>query len=137
MRLFWNNKDGGPKSHVYVYGLEIKSLFSVLVIRFEPGTRNAYHTHAFNSLSWLLKGILIEDHRSSDVHCVPNRETYRRSIRPILTLRDTFHKVFSVGRSYAFSLRGPWARTWKEYAPREFNNGWRETTLTHGRKVVG
>mgnify|MGYP001575993171 CR=1 FL=1 len=57
MKLFYYGKDGGPESHVWGFWLiEAKSLFSIVLLRFENGTREAYHSHAFNSLSWVLRG---------------------------------------------------------------------------------
>ena len=128
MKLFQLSKDGGPESKVWGYFLcEIKPLFSIVLLRFEDGSRDAYHDHAFNAVSWVLKGKLREETISPE----PEENVYEPSIRPVITLRDTFHKVTSYGRTWVLSLRGPWADQWHEYA-----NG-KEMTLTNGRKVVG
>lgn len=120
MKFF--GKDGGPESTVWGYFLEFKRLFTVAVLRFDGASREAHHSHAFNSISWLFKGKLIEQHLDGTT------EVHRPGLRPIITRRSTFHKVDSVGRSWVLTFRGPWARTWQEYI-----NG-RFVTLTHGRK---
>ena len=125
MKIFNVSKDGGRYSNVWGYWLiEIKSLFSVAFLRFEHGTREAYHSHAFNCISWVLKGKLEEIHKDGRV------KWHTPSLRPIITKRDTFHKVFSHGRTFVFTLRGPWHNLWKE------NINGQEITLTHGRKIV-
>ena len=55
MKLCYVGKDGGPESTVWGFWLiEIKKLFSVALLCFENGSREAFHTHAFNSVSWVL-----------------------------------------------------------------------------------
>jgi len=127
MKFFKWAKDGGPDSTVAgLYFIEVKSLFSVVLLRFNPGSRNAYHSHAFNSTSWLLSGKLWEKNRNAgDNH-------YGPSWSPIRTQRETFHKVISIGRSWALSFRGPWDETWNEYLPAQDQH----VTLTNGRKEV-
>lgn len=123
-----SKKDGGPLSTVWAtFFPEWKKLFTVGLLRFEDGSREAYHSHAFNSISWLLKGQLIEDRIDG---CKGKLTTFLPSLKPIITTRDNMHKVSSAGRSWVFTLRGPWADTWKEYTP----DG--PVTLTHGRKEI-
>jgi hypothetical protein len=51
MKFLSKCKDGGPESPVTAYVLvEIKSLFSVMLLHFS-GTREAFHSHAFNALT--------------------------------------------------------------------------------------
>lgn len=125
MKFFSVGKDGGPESSVTGYWLvEIKWLFSIVVLRFDGPSRDAYHDHAFNSVSWLLRGRLIEtmlDGRIND---------YLASFWPIVTLRSCNHKVDSDGVSWVLSFRGPWRSTWKETRA----DG--EHVLTHGRIEV-
>lgn len=127
MKNLMFTKDGGPESKVWgLYLIEIKSLLSVVLLRFEDGSREAYHNHAFNALSWVLKGRLREEQRNGCVrHFLP-------SLRPIFTGRENFHQVRSTGRTWVLSFRGPWRDRWNEYLPAEG----RVITLTHGRKIV-
>jgi hypothetical protein len=126
MKIFAKMKDGGPESTSHGYWLvESKRLLSVLFLRFDHKSRDAFHTHAFNSISWLLKGKLVETMVDGAVN------VYTPSWKPIITKRSTFHKVDSVGVSWAFSLRGPWVSRWNE---RLSDGTFR--TLTNGRKVV-
>lgn len=129
MKLFYRGKDGGPESHVWGYWLiEWKPVISIALLRLEDGTREAYHSHAFNAISWLLTGKLVEYYQDN----ANWPTTYWPSLIPIITKRDTFHKVKSVGRSWALTIRGPWATTWHEYLPAED----RHRILTSGRQEV-
>ena len=127
MKFFRKAKDGGPKSTVTGYWLaEIKSLFSVVLLRFDDGSRDEYHSHAFGSVNWVLKGKVCEHHITGETL------DHLPSLRPVITRRTTFHRVVSRGTTWVLSFRGPWSRTWSEWSPRT-----REyTTLRHGRKVV-
>lgn len=135
MKLFKLMKDGGKESRVWGFFLaEIKSLFSVVLLRFADGSREAYHSHAFNSISWVLKGKLTEnrrfDHSSSLTEW--KMTEFRPSLKPIITTRDNMHKVVSTGNTYVLSFRGPWTNTWKEFLPGPQT----VVTLTHGRKEL-
>lgn len=126
MKLLYHGTDGGKCSTVWGYWLvELKRLFSIVLLRFAPGSRDAHHSHAFNSVSWVLRGKLIERHLGGDV------EIHVPSWRPIVTRRTTFHKVTSIGTTWVFSLRGPWARTWQEHT-----DGEGTYTLASGRVRV-
>ncbi len=127
MKLFSYGKDGGDESTVWGFWLaEIKSLFSIVVLCFEDGSRDAFHSHAFHSISWVLSGRLVEQHLSG------RGNVHGASWRPVVTYRDTFHKVKSEGRSWVLSFRGPWSRTWEEFRPGEQ----RFVTLQSGRTEV-
>jgi len=121
-------KDGGEESRVWGYWLvEIKSLFSIVLLRFEDGSRDAYHNHAFHAFSWVLKGKLKEEHMDK-----PYNYIYP-SWKPFITTRSCFHKVTSYGRTWALTFRGPWSKTWREYHPQDD----KFIILSGGRKIVG
>lgn len=123
-----SGKDGGPESRVFGFWLfRWKRLCTIALLRFEDGTRDAFHSHAFNSVSWVLKGKLHEDHFEGG-----HSQVHKPGPIPILTKRDTFHRVTSIGRTYVLTFRGPWAKTWNEYIPLTRKH----VTLTHGRKVL-
>lgn len=123
MKLFAKRKDGGPESTVTGYWLfEIKKLASVALLKFADGSRDAFHSHAFDSLNWVLSGRVVEKHLDGRV------VEHRPSPWPVLTRRETFHKVVSRGTTWVLSLRGPWSDRWKEFV-----RG-RLVTLTHGRR---
>src|SRR5581483_2946273 len=117
MKLFFKGKDGGVESTVWGYWLiEAKSLFSVAILKFVGKSREAFHTHAFDSISWVLKGQLTE-HVADDsfgLH-VEKTNIYRPSLIPVITKRNTFHKVDSDGTTIVLTLRGPWKTYWREY----------------------
>lgn len=127
MKFFSKAKDGGLKSTVTGYWLcEIKSLFSVVLLKFADGSRDEYHDHAFNSLNWILSGKVIEQ-------CIDlSGHEYTPSIKPIFTPRQRSHRVVSKGTTWVFSVRGPWSKYWHEYN----SDTGRITKLTHGRKIV-
>lgn len=128
MKFFTKRKDGGAESTVTGWWLiEAKSLFSVCLLRFDGRSREAFHTHAFNCLSWVISGDLMETFIDGTAAYHP------ASWRPFVTLRTHFHKVSSItGRTWVLTFRGPWARRWEEYLPAtdEF------VTLTDGRVVL-
>lgn len=123
-------KDGGPESKVFGFWLiRIKALFTIALLRFEHGSRDAYHSHAFNCVSWVLRGQLFERFYDG---------SWRRhyaGFRPIVTRRDDCHKVTSIGRTWVLTFRGPWACDWVERVPRA-DGSYKRLVLTHGRKVV-
>jgi predicted metal-dependent enzyme (double-stranded beta helix superfamily) len=127
MKFFRTAKDGGEKSHVTgFFFIELKPLFSIVLLHFRNGTREAYHNHAFNALTWVLKGEFEEQMLKG------HKRRYTPSFKPKLTRRSSFHKVFSIGDTYALSFRGPWKKQWQEYS----TETGKITVLTHGRKVV-
>lgn len=127
MKILSYGKDGGKDSVVWGFWLiEIKPLFSITLLCFEDGSREAYHSHAFNSISWVIKGRLEERILDGPIR------KYTPSPRPLFTYRDTFHKVFSFGRTWVLTFRGPWKKTWKEFLPETKE----VVTLTNGRKIL-
>jgi hypothetical protein len=123
--LHFGSKDGGPESHVYMYGIECKRLASALVLRFEDGSREAYHSHAFNAISTVLKGWLSE-------HFVGGAVCVHEVGDLVYTSRACTHMVHSSGRTWVLSFRGPWRDTWVDIDVATM----RSTTLTHGRQEV-
>lgn len=131
MKLLSVSKDGGAESSVWAYWLfEVKSVASVALLRFEGASRDAYHSHAFDCVSGVLRGVLREHTLAPE----DDTNLYQASLRPIVTLRETFHKVDSLrkdGPTWVLTFRGPWANRWREWSLARGHE-----TLTHGRKVV-
>ena len=125
MKFFKRGPDGGEGSGVTaLYLVEIKSLFTVAILRFEGESRRAYHNHAFNALTLWLRGRVVEELRDGDIN-------YFRPGNVKYTPRTCFHKVHVHGTPvWALSFRGPWSKTWQE--DREGS----VVTLTHGRVVL-
>lgn len=127
MRLFQKVKDGGPDSPVDAYVLiEIKSLFSIMLLKFNKGGREVYHNHAFNALTWFICGEMYEQELDHEYALYK----YKRSLIPKLTPRSNMHRVRALKDSWALTLRGRWKNTWLEW------NGIRYVKLTHGRREV-
>lgn len=126
MRILQKTKDGGPESNVDAYFLfESKRFGSVALLRFNKGCRAAYHTHAFNALTWFLKGNMVEEPRNK------RRVRYFRSWFPKVTKREDNHRVLVAETSWAFTIRGSWKNTWTEDTPEG-----KHTVFTHGRKEM-
>ena len=129
MKILTWRKDGGPESKVSgFFFIEWKRVFTVVLLKFGEGSRNAYHNHAFSAVSWMLSGRLDEHRLDNPWHA----DKYEPSFRPIWTPRIRFHKVVSTGTSWVLSFRGPWAKEWREWRPDER----RFVTFTHGRREV-
>lgn len=135
IKLFEKCKDGGPVSTVDGYFLiEVKNLFSIVLLRFGKGSRSKYHTHAFNALTWFIKGDMCEEKvllQSVTDYRLQSKK-YRASVLPKLTKRNNLHKVWANKVSWALSLRGPWTDRWLEFDREALEY----TVLTHGRKVI-
>lgn len=125
-RFFYKKPDGGIDSGVTGYFLiEWKILFSIGILHFKKGTREAFHNHAFNALTFWLKG------RVTELKYPIGRAEFSAGLKPKFTPRSNCHKIIAHDDVYALTLRGPWVDYWFEV-----KNG-KYITLTHGRKVVG
>jgi hypothetical protein len=117
-------KDGGKESHVTGWFFEIKRLFTVALLRFDPGTREDYHDHAFDCVSLIVgPGFLEEKFLGGDIRL-------HKAGKVLVTRRHHFHKVYSHGTTWVLTVSGPWRQTWHEQV------GGKVITLTFGRKVV-
>jgi hypothetical protein len=129
VKLLWNDKDGGPDSKVWCWGIESKRFGSVLFLKFGAGSREAWHSHAFNAISWVLSGAGLKEIELGLSR--PRVTLYHPSITPVHTYRETFHQVHGLSEAtWVLSFRGPWMDEWREH------NEHGAQTLTHGRKVV-
>lgn len=125
MKLFRKSHDGGKDSGVTGYFIvELKSFFSIVILRFSKGTRDAYHSHAFNAFTFWLKGS-IKEHDP----LLPKPEIYKTG-QFKYTPRNKMHMVEAMETTWAISIRGPWKESWYE-----LKNG-KIIELTHGRNVV-
>ena len=124
-RVFYTKPDGGKDSGVKAFFLiEWKILFSIGILRFNEGTREAYHSHAFNALTWWLSGSVTEIKKDG------TEKDFAPSFKPKYTSRDNCHKVKAHRKTFALTLRGRWKDTWKEYKEGKV------LTLTHGRLIL-
>lgn len=134
MRILEKCKDGGKDSPVDAYFLiEIKSLFSIAILKFNKGSREEFHTHAFDALTWFIKGDIIEEGMLEVSGAFwPKYTPYKRSLLPKVTTKDNLHRVIAHEDSWCLTIRGKWQDTWTEYN----QNTVTTTTLTHNRVVV-
>lgn len=124
MKFLSKSHDGGKDSGVTGFFLvEIKSMFSIVLLKFNKGTREAYHNHAFNALTIWLKGSVLE-------HLLDGTILQWKAGDFKYTPRENFHKVESLSDTWALCFRGPWLDRWNE--SRKGNL----VTLTHGRKEI-
>lgn len=127
MKLFAKAPDGGAGSGVTgFYLVEIKSLFSIVLLRFSKGSREAFHSHAFNAWTvWLRGEVRVRE------YFLPTSMFLRwRAGQIKFTPRNCFHKIEGGRTAWALTFRGPWADRWQE------SRRGRLVTLTHGRKEV-
>jgi hypothetical protein len=123
-KIFYKKFDGGKESGVTGYFLiEWKPVFSIGLLHFKEGSREAYHNHAFSAITWFLKGRVTEEKLDG------TKKDFSASIIPKYTPYTCFHKVIAHVDTWALTFRGPWFNTWHEYRPKEN----RFVTLTHGR----
>lgn len=135
MKWWFKAKDGGPESKVTGYWLvEWKRVFSIVLLRFDSGSREIYHTHAFNACSWVLCGRVYEYHLSGLSKTFQLQfNVLKPSLLPVITLRTRLHKVFGIApKTWILSFRGPWSSTWTEYDIYSDET----TVLGHGRQVL-
>lgn len=124
--FFSKAKDGGHNSPVDAYFLiEWKGLFSVALLKFNKGTRENFHTHAFDAYTWFLKGDLVEEDVDGTLY------NYSRQFKPKLTKKGKNHRVVAKEDSWCFTLRGAWQDEWTEYNRKDDVT----TVFTHGRVV--
>lgn len=124
MRLFEKSHDGGENSGVTGYFLiELKALFSIVLIKFEKGSREAFHNHAFDAITFWLKGSVLEKH-------LDGRELVWKAGQVKWTPRECFHKVEVQKTAWALCIRGPWQKQWNEVRKDRF------ITLENGRKEI-
>lgn len=119
--------DGGKESGVKCWGIEIKWLFSILLLRFEPNERENYHSHAFNAHTLWLKGS-VSEHRREPKWGTCVRVFKKGDLK--YTPRTNCHKIYCNKTAWAISLRGPWSKYWYEIDP----DG-NKIKLTKGRKI--
>lgn len=134
MRFLEQHSDGGEKSPVMGYWLiELKDWFSIVLLKFNPGTRENFHSHAFNAYTWFISGSVTEECLNLENKTTTFNEWYP-SIFPKFTPKNNIHKVSTNNDipTWALSFRGPWDKTWIEY--NQENDEIIE--LTHGRKRV-
>lgn len=124
-KIFYKKYDGGQESGVIGYMLiEWKPVFSIGILHFKKGSREAFHNHAFNAMTWWLKG------KVTEVQLNGIQKDFSPSLKPKITKRSCAHKVIAHCDTFALTFRGPWNDTWKEWRQGK------EITLTHQRKIV-
>lgn len=136
MKFFKICKDGGEESNsTGLFFVEIKGLFSIVLLRFDPGSREVYHTHAFNAVSWIFGWGLFEWFKGEVEGAEIHSAYLEPGWMPHWTPRERFHQVYNYADHpvWALSFRGPWVARWCEWLPAEDQ----EIVLTHGRKVIG
>ncbi len=130
MKFMDRGSDGGKKSGVTGFWIiEIKWLFSIVLLRFNTGTRENYHSHAFNALTIWLKGNVVEDVWGSSWW---DGKHWPAAGRFKWTPRTSIHRVRAIVPTYCLSFRGPWKKSWFEINP--VTN--ERITMTSGRTVV-
>jgi len=127
MKFLQFGTDGGKDSGVTGFWIcEIKWLFSIVLLHFKKGSRENYHSHAFNAYSFFISG-MVEEQLLNDSPIIWTSSWY-----PKYTPTSTFHRVNALENTWCLSFRGPWSKYWYEYAPK--NNEYIQ--LTNNRTIV-
>jgi len=125
-RFFLKKSDGGKDSGVYsILFFEWKPVCSFGFLRFSKGTRRNFHSHAFNAITFWLKGKVEEETWQGET------KTFIPSFRPKITKRDKIHRVKGIETTWAWTMRGAWSDQWSE-----IDKDGNKIILTHGRKVL-
>lgn len=131
MLFFKKRYDGGSNSGVTGYWVfEIKWLMSIVLLKFTPNHRENFHSHAFNAITFWLKGKVTEEqmHLDAKVKTLTRYKAFDLKFTP----RDSVHKIHCTSPAWALSIRGPWHKKWFEYNEAQD----KIITMTHGRKVI-
>ena len=124
--LQWGT-DGGKNSGVIGFWIcEIKTFFSIVILHFNKGTRENYHSHAFNAYTFFIYGRIEEQLLNGNINI------WKPSLYPKYTPRSTFHRVKALENTLCISFRGSWFNYWYEYSPN--NNEY--ILLTNNRKII-
>lgn len=109
-----------------------------LLLRFDEGSRDAYHTHAFNSISWVLKGELEEVTRTCVQYGGCYHTNYKPSLKPIYTPREKLHKMYGCAKhTWVLTFRGPWVDHWYEIVEGGLKSPLSKLVkLTHNREII-
>jgi hypothetical protein len=126
-RFFFSKSDGGVESGVTAYCFfEWKIFFSIGILHFNPGSREDFHNHAFNAITFWISGSVVEEKFKN-----PISKVFSAGFRPKYTPRSNFHRIIAQNNgAYALTIRGPWLDYWYEVK----NNDIR--ILTHGRRIL-
>lgn len=125
-QFFKRSHDGGPESGVTGFWLiEWKRGFSIVLLRFGPTHREAFHSHAFNAVTLWLRGAVHEEYPNGGAKLWQAGQLK-------YTPRGLFHRIKAqCGRpAWALSIRGPWLDRWQEIRQGVWVN------LTHGREEI-
>ena len=114
MIVFWKKKDIllGDQNVSEITVLEWKKLFSIKLFHFHKteGSQDRFHTHAFNALSFLLKGNYTEE--VLDGKKVLRLPRNRSKI--IFIPKGQFHRITKSEGCRTLLITGPWDAEWSE-----------------------
>ena len=126
MKFFEKGMDGGKESGVSGFWIcEIKWLFSIVLLHFRKGSRDNFHSHAFNAYSFYISGIVEEEHLNG------KKIIWKPSFYPKYTSKNTFHKVKALTETWCLSFRGPWSNSWYEFSPKN-----KEFILLSNKRII-
>jgi hypothetical protein len=133
--IFWKKKTIklGEQNVSEITVLEWKKLFSIKLFNFHKtyGKQDRFHTHSFNSVSFLFFGNYIEEIIQDGKIVALNRNRSRFICIP----KNEYHRITKSEGCRTILITGPWSQFWKEL--RELGNSrYQEVTQTYGRVDV-
>jgi hypothetical protein len=102
-------KDGGPDSNVTGYMVEHKRLATCGVLFFARGRHEVFHSHAFDCVSLILSGELVEEF-------IDGTSLVHGKGKVLVTRRRDLHRVTATKDTWVLTLRGLWLPRWYEVA---------------------
>jgi hypothetical protein len=106
---------------------ECKYFGGVILNIFNTNNQDRFHSHAFHSISFMLRGFYNED-------VIENGNVITKHITPCIRYipKNYIHKITNSSKNaLSITFETPWDSTWNEY----FSNG-RIKTHTWGREVL-
>tara|TARA_R110000850_G_scaffold1714_21_gene9240 strand:- start:4554 stop:4964 length:411 start_codon:yes stop_codon:yes gene_type:complete len=131
MKIFSKKRIELGAGHIVQYTIfENKKFGGIWLYNWKTIEQNRFHTHAFNSYAFLLRGQYKEEviEGTTIKHNVVNQW-----MKPRFLPKNYCHRILVANpNTWTIVFFGPWQKTWKEYF--EDTKTW--VTYTWGRKIV-
>lgn len=137
MKLFTKKKVALGDGHVTQYTiLESKRFGGIWLYHWETVDQMRFHTHAFNSICFLLRGSYTEEVLDRDG--AVTLRTVDQWMRPRYLPMGYCHRILEAkGSTWSIVFFGGWAKSWQEYFPSTdtwVRYGWGRVVLS---KITG
>jgi len=132
MKFFTKKRIELGKGHIVQYTIfESKRLGGIWIYNWKTIDQNRFHSHAFNSIAFTLRGSYVQEvmHEDESIHI----EEVKSWMKPRFLPRNYIHRILEAKpNTWTCVFFGKWQDTWREY----FSDSKTWVTYTWGRKVV-